>query len=142
MLQCTNVIVGPSRPFSFQGGDRPVLAPLAVAEVAGDPEAELFRERPVELRDLHRRELVAARRQEQRDQRVVRRQAAVANPADVVGRVRHGTARRLPVLEATPCANTTRPPDSTAASTPSVCCGVFRLCDQSTSVVMPESSAS
>jgi hypothetical protein len=77
-------------------GDRPVAAPFAVARVAADPQPELVREPPVLLGDLHRRELVAARREAQRHERVVGRQPPVAQAAHILGRVRE-RADRLPV---------------------------------------------
>ena len=58
-------------------GDRAVAAPLAVAGVAADADVELGRQTPVALGHLERRELVAARRQAQRHERVVGRQPAL-----------------------------------------------------------------
>ena len=80
-------------------GDRPVLAPLAVAEVAGDANAELGGERPIVLGHAHRAELIAARREEERDQLIVARQTSLAQTADVIrGMVK--VARRLPMTMA------------------------------------------
>ena len=143
-LQCTKVIVGPSRPLLGELRDRPVAAPLAVADVAADADAELVAPAPsrAAVTSIVANWLPRGARHSV-TQRVVRLAAAP----------RGGGAHRRPGAPAMltgcqwrwppPWPKTTRAPDSTSASiAASVCSGVFRLCDQSSSVVIPESSAS
>ena len=143
VLQCTNVIVGPSSPCSASCAIGRLLphSPSPKWQLMRMPSSSASAQSSAV--DLHGRELVAARRQAERDERVVRGEAPLAQPAHVVGRVRQ-RADGLPVPVARRRgrrrrARRTRRAASTAAS---VWSGVLRLCDQSRSVVIPQSSAS
>ena len=83
-LQCTKVMVGSEHALLRKGGDWAVLSPLAVADMAADPQLEFLSQRPVALGDVQGRELIAARRR------------GIASPAGRRWRtdVRAGGARR------------------------------------------------
>ena len=142
-LQCTNVIVGAEQAVPCERGDRPVLPPLAVAHVAADADAQLVGQRPVALVTSIVANWLPRGARHSVTRASSRGEPPLAQAAHVVRRMVE-RADRLPVpMAAAVAEDDARPPDSTSASTAaSVCSGVLRLCDQSSSVVIPESSAS
>jgi hypothetical protein len=133
--------VRPEQPGPVQLGDAPGAGLRAPARhVRGDGDAELPCQRVVAGGGLDAGQVPGLRPHRQGDEGAVVGEQFVPDPADVGG---CGAGLSVqPRCRDHPWANTARMPASRSAATEaSACAGEFWMCAQSTSVVMPASSA-